>query len=131
MGGRAGGGASGGMGSRSRAGAAKAAASGSSNGVTNLFKGGWNENSGETSEIQIHGINKQTEKALNVKTIVSWGNGSGKEKDLWVPKSTIGHIDKDSSGRIIMTMKKSMAQSISQQNAYKGYQMQFDWSYNT
>ena len=118
MGARSGGGGGAGMGSGSR-------------GVTNLFKGGWDENSGPTSEIQIHGINKQTEKALNVKTIVSWGNGSGKEKDLWVPKSTIGHIDKDSSGRIFMTMKKSMAQSISQQNSYKGYNMQFDWSYNT
>ena len=30
-----------------------------------------------------------------------------------------------------MSMKKSMVQSISQQNTYKGYQMQFDYSYNT
>lgn len=121
MGGRAGGGASGGMGSRSRGG-----------GVSTVFSGGWSGSAADTSEIQIHAINKQTEKAMNVKTIVSWGNGSGKEKDLWVPKSTIGKITKNSNGNgMTMTMKKSMAQSISQQNSYKGYQMQFDWSYNT
>ena len=120
MGARAGGGGGAGMGSRS------------GGGSTAVFQGGWSGSAADTSEIQIHAINKQTEKALNVKTIVSWGNGGGKEKDLWVPKSTVGKITKNSNGNgMTMTMKKSMAQSISQQNSYKGYNMQFDWSYNT
>ena len=119
MGGRAGGGASGGMGKGSRAAAP-------------VFTGGWSGNAADTSEIQIHAINKQTEKALNVKTVVSWGDGGGHIKDLWVPKSTVGKITNNKNGNgMTMTMKKSMAKSISQQNTYKGYQMQFDFSYNT
>ena len=119
MGGRSGGGAGGGMGSRSRAAAP-------------VFTGGWSGSAADTSEIQIHAINKQTEKALNVKTVVSWGDGGGHIKDLWVPKSTVGKITNNKNGNgMTMTMKKSMAQSISQQNTYKGYQMQFDFSYNT
>ena len=117
MGARSGGGGGAGMGSGSR-------------GTTNLFKGGWDENSGPTSEIWINGINKQTEKAMNVNVGVSWGNGGNHNKDIWVPKSTIGHIDKDSSGKIVMTMKKSMAQSIANQNTFKGYAMDFTTSYN-
>ena len=97
-----------------------------------VFTGGWSGDAAYTSEIQIHAINKQTEKAINVKTVVSWGDGGGHIKDLWVPKSTVGKITKNQNGNgMTMTMKKSMAQSISQQNTYKGYQMQFDFSYNT
>ena len=125
MGGRAGGGASGGMGSRSRSGGAK------NGGSSTVFTGGWSGSSEYTSDIVIHAINKQTEKALNVKTVVSWGDGRGHVKDLWVPKSTVGTIKKNPGGTMTMSMKKSMVQSISQQNTYKGYQMQFDYSYNT
>ena len=85
MGGRAGGGASGGMGKGSRAAAP-------------VFTGGWSGNAADTSEIQIHAINKQTEKALNVKTVVSWGDGGGHIKDLWVPKSTVGKITNNKNG---------------------------------
>ena len=118
MGGRAGGGASGGMGKGSRA-------------ATTVFKGGWSGSDRDTADIQIYAINKQTEKAINVKTLVEWGNGSAHEKDIWVPKSTVSKVTKTKSGSTMtLSMKKSMAQSIANQNSYKGYAMDFTNSYN-
>ena len=123
MGGRAGGGASGGMGSRSRGG-----------GNVTVFKGGWSGSADETSSIVVYGINKETEKAVNVKTLVSWAKGNAHEKDIWVPKSTISSIYKKKGEKatngMMMDMKKSMAYSISNSNSFKGYPMEFVFSHN-
>ena len=60
-------------------------AAGGGSGSTTVFKGGWSGSDRDTADIQIYAINKQTEKAINVKTLVEWGNGSSHEKDIWVP----------------------------------------------
>ena len=100
-------------------------------GITTVFTGNWSGNTAGTSTIQIYGINKETAKAINVKTAVEWGEGSAHIKDIWVPKSTITTITKDKSGGMTLKMKKSMVQSISKQNTYKGYEMEFTFSDNT
>ena len=120
MGGRAGGGASGGMGSGSRSGG----------GSTTVFKGGWSGSAADTSSIVINSIGKQTEKAMQVNVGVNWGSGSTKQKDIWVPKSTISKITKNKSGSMTLEMKKSMANSISNNNSFKGYPMEFTFSSN-
>ena len=119
MGARSGGGGGAGMGSGSRG--------------TTVFTGGWSGSAADTSEIEVHAINKQTEKAINVKTPVSWGDGGTHIKDIWIPKSTVGKIEAgvNGNGSLKMTMKKSMAQSISKQNSFKGYEMNWDYSWNT
>lgn len=119
MGARSGGGAGGGMGSRSRGGASTA-----------VFKGGWSGSSADTSSIVINSIGRQTEKAVQVNTTVNWGSGGGRQKDIWVPKSTIANITKNPGGSMTLNMKKSMAQSISLNNSFKGYPMEFTFSNN-
>lgn len=118
MGRGAGGGANGGMGSASRSGS------------TTVFKGGWSGSAADTSSIVINSIGKQTEKAMQVNVGVNWGSGSTKQKDIWVPKSTISKITKDKSGGMMLEMKKSMANSISMNNSFKGYPMEFTFSHN-
>ena len=117
MGGRAGGGAGGGMGSRSRAAAP-------------VFTGGWSGSAADTSSIVINSIGRQTEKAVQVNTTVNWGSGGGRQKDIWVPKSTIANITKNPGGSMTLNMKKSMAQSISLNNSFNGYPMEFTFSNN-
>ena len=122
MGGRAGGGAAGGMGRASRGGA----------NPNVVFRGGWNGSDKDTAYIVINAINKETEKAINVKTLVDWAKGRAHEKDIWVPKSTIRKIEKSDSNpkNMWLEMKKSMAQSIATKNNYKGYDMEFTNSIN-
>lgn len=119
MGARSGGGAGGGMGSRSRGGASTA-----------VFKGGWSGSAADTSSIVINSIGRQTEKAVQVNTTVNWGSGGGRQKDIWVPKSTIANITKNPGGSMTLNMKKSMANSISMNNSFKGYPMEFTFSHN-
>lgn len=107
------------MGSRSRGGASTA-----------VFKGGWSGSAADTSSIVINSIGRQTEKAVQVNTTVNWGSGVGRQKDIWVPKSTIANITKNPGGSMTLNMKKSMAQSISLNNSFKGYPMEFTFSNN-
>ena len=111
---------------------------GKSSAPSTVFTGGWTGSDKDTAEIIINGINKQTEKAINVKTLVDWAKGSAHVKDIWVPKSTISKITstpikglggKDEQ-RLTLYMKKSMAQSIGKQNNFKGYDMDFVNGYN-
>lgn len=102
----------------------------SGGGSTTVFKGGWSGSAADTSSIVINSIGKQTEKAMQVNVGVNWGSGSTKQKDIWVPKSTISKITKDKSGGMMLEMKKSMANSISMNNSFKGYPMEFTFSHN-
>jgi hypothetical protein len=107
-----------------------ASGGGGSRGTTTVFKGGWSGSAADTSSIVINSIGKQTEKAMQVNVGVNWGSGSTHQKDIWVPKSTIGSITKNKSGSMTLNMKKSMAQSISNNNSFKGYPMEFTFSSN-
>ena len=124
MGGRAGGTGTG-FGSRSGGGLGK-----DRSGYPIVFKGGWSGSDKDTADIGIYAINKQTEKAINVKTGVDWAKGKMHIKDLWIPKSTISTITKTGSNSMTLHMKKSMAQSIGKQNNFKGYDMDFTNGYN-
>lgn len=104
--------------------------SGGGGGSTTVFKGGWSGSAADTSSIVINSIGKQTEKAMQVNVGVNWGSGSTKQKDIWVPKSTISKITKNKSGSMTLEMKKSMANSISNNNSFKGYPMEFTFSHN-
>lgn len=117
MGGRAGGGASGGMGSGSRGGSRA------------VFTGGWSGSAADTSSIVINSIGRQTEKAMQVNVSVNWGSGNTRPKDIWVPKSTIQNVTQQGK-TLTLNMKKSMAQSISNNNSFKGYPMEFTFSNN-
>ena len=72
MGGRAGGGASGGIGSRSRGGGSTGASFG---------EGG--------RGLIINRIEQETEKAIKINTDVSWNDNRPKSVSLWVPKSAV------------------------------------------
>ncbi|MBP5589251.1 MAG: hypothetical protein J6X26_01805 [Bacteroidales bacterium] len=70
---------------------------------------------------------RETEKALLVRFIVSWGDGRGHEKDLWLPKSVVKERgfntpDQQESFHIFGWFVDKLAQ----QNAFKGYRMKFD-----
>lgn len=69
MGARSGGGASAGMGSKSRSGGA-----------------GWNEGG---RSLLINGVEQETEKAIKANIGVSWNDNSPKNISLWIPKSAI------------------------------------------
>lgn len=116
MGARSGGGGGAGMGGGSRG--------------TTVFTGGWSGSAADTSSIVINSIGKQTEKAMQVNVGVNWGSGTTHQKDIWVPKSTISKIAKNKSGNMTLEMKKSMANSISMNNSFKGYPMEFTFSHN-
>lgn len=96
-----------------------------------VFQGGWSGSANDTSTIQISAVNKQTEKAINISTVVNWGEGGGRPKDLWIPKSQVGSIKaRPASDFKEMKMSKWFANKISYDNRYKGYQMQFTFSDN-
>lgn len=100
-------------------------------GVTTVFTGGYQGSAKDTASIQIYNINKETDKALQVKTLVEWGSGSAHQKDIWVPKSTIANIQEHKgSDSKTLNMAKWMAQKIAKENSYKGYSMDFSNSYN-
>ena len=91
--------------------------------------GGFKWNEGGTSFF-INGINKETEKALNVSTNVSWNAGTPKQKDIWIPKSVVvakGSM-KGSSGKSTqaITVQGWFAQNLSTSNSFKGYNMTLD-----
>ena len=122
---------SGGTRGASGGGSARGGGGMTSDGRSIVLKGGWSGSDKETAFIVINGINKETEKAVNVKTLVDWAKGKAHEKDIWVPKNTIKQIDKKpGSNTMTLLMKKSMAQSIAQKNNFKGYDMDFTNSYN-
>ena len=98
-------------------------------GGTTVFRGGFDAGRGEISNIVIHSIDRVTEKAIQVTTSVNWASGSTKQKQIWVPKSTVVDVKK-SNGTMMLNMSKSMASSISKNNSYKGYQMEFTFSNN-
>lgn len=102
----------------------------SGGGGSTVFTGGWSGSAADTSSIVINSIGKQTEKAMQVNVSVNWGSGSTHQKDIWVPKSTISKVTKNMSGNMTLEMKKSMANSISNNNSFKGYPMEFTFSHN-
>ncbi len=106
-----------------------ASGGGSRSGSTTVFKGGWSGSTADTSSIVINSIGKQTEKAMQVNVSVNWGSGNTRPKDIWVPKSTIQNVTQ-SGKTLTLNMKKSMAQSISNNNSFKGYPMEFTFSNN-
>ena len=116
MGARGGGGGRGGRG-------------GAGGGSTTVFTGGFDASRGEVSNIVIGSIDRMTDKALQVTTLVNWANGSAKQKQIWVPKSTVVNVTK-SNGTLMLNMSKSMASSISNSNSFKGYPMEFTNSNN-
>lgn len=111
MGGRAGGGARSG--------------GGGAGGGRDLFTGGFKENMGPTGSIFIDSIGRQTEKAIQVSTAVSWAKGGARPKDIWVPKSQVVRITKNKE----LVISKDMARKISLSNSFKGYPMEFVNSY--
>ena len=93
MGGRAGGGASGGMGSRSRGGGGSTGAP-FGEGGRGLF---------------INGIEQESEKALKINTDVSWNANKPKQVSLWIPKSAIA-----GKGTMVSVNGKTGAKSTQQ-----------------
>lgn len=114
MGGRAGGGASGGMGSRARGGGSTGAPFGE--GGRGLF---------------INGIEQESEKALKVNTDVSWNANKPKATSLWIPKSAIagqGSAVKisgkngEKSSQQYVNVKDWFVESLKSKVYFKGYQ---------
>ena len=66
---------------------------------------------------------------MQVNVNVNWGSGGARPKDIWVPKSTIKNVTQQGK-TLTLNMKKSMAQSISNNNSFKGYPMEFTFSNN-
>ena len=112
MGGRAGGGASGGMGSRSRGGGGSGAPFGE--GGRGLF---------------INGIEQESEKALKINTDVSWNAGKPKATSLWVPKSAIAGQGSMKSGQKYVNVKDWFQKSLKDKVAFKGYSGTFNPGY--
>lgn len=113
-----------------RSGGSSGMGKGSRSGGSTVFTGGWSGGAADTSSIVINSVGRQTEKAIQVNTSVNWGDGGARPKDIWVPKSTIGRITKNKNGSLTLEMKKSMANSISKNNSFKGYPMEFTFSIN-
>ena len=114
MGGRAGGGASGGMGTRSRGGGSTGAPFGE--GGRGLF---------------INGIEQESEKALKINTDVSWNANKPKATSLWIPKSAIagqGSAVKisgkngEKSSQQYINVKDWFVESLKFKVNFKGYQ---------
>jgi hypothetical protein len=115
MGGRAGGGASGGMGSRSRGGGGSTGAP-FGEGGRGLF---------------INGIEQESEKALKINTDVSWNANRPKATSLWIPKSAIagkGNAVKisgkngEKSSQQYINVKDWFVESLKSKVYFKGYQ---------
>lgn len=100
-------------------------------GGTTVFRGGFDAGRGEISNIVIHSVDRVTDKAIQVTTSVNWASGGAKHKQIWVPKSTVVNVTKGNNGQMMLNMSKSMASSISKNNSYKGYLMEFTFSHNT
>lgn len=112
------------MGGRAGGGARGAAGGGGSNPWSRqniVLKGGFQGNNSELSYLSIKSIDKQTDKAVQVTTSVNWNWGTSRDKQIWVPKSTISAINKSNQ----MAVKSTMLDSISSQNTFKGYKMNF------
>lgn len=110
---------------------ARSGGGGGGRGGSTVFRGGFNAERGEVSNIVINSIDRVTEKAIQVSTAVNWANGGAKHKQIWVPKSTVVSVTKSNNGQMMLNMSKSMASSISKNNSYKGYLMEFTFSHNT
>ncbi|MBP5473665.1 MAG: hypothetical protein J6X92_02760 [Bacteroidales bacterium] len=80
-----------------------------------------------TSEI-LGTFQKETEKALLVKFLVSWGDGKSIEKSLWLPKAVV-----KARGFNANNQQESVhicgwfVEKLQQQNAFHGYRMKFDY----
>ena len=117
MGGRAGGGASGGMGSRSRGGGGSTGAP-FGEGGRGLF---------------INSIEQESEKALKVNTNVSWNAGKPKATSLWIPKSAIAGqgsmTSSNGSTTKYVNVKDWFQKSLKDKVAFKGYSGTFNPDY--
>ena len=72
------------------------------------------------SEIKFNSITKETEKAICINVMVSWGDGNAKTKDVWFPKSTCEVIGSNS-----IMVADWMIEKTCNANAFHGYTMGF------
>lgn len=67
---------------------------------------------------------RETEKAVLVSTLVSWGNGNAIRKELWMPKSAMQVMRTDSEHSHIQ-LEYWFVRNIESKNAFYGYPMEF------
>ena len=62
---------------------------------------------------------KETEKAILLNCLVSWGSSKAREKQIWFPKSVVNaKINKET-----YDIKTWFCDKLSEQNTFKGYRM--------
>ena len=67
---------------------------------------------------------KETERAVLVSTLVSWGNGSAIRKEIWMPKSAMQVIRTDSEHSHIQ-LEYWFVRNVEEKNSFHGYPMEF------
>lgn len=86
-----------------------------------------NNTAAEMTNITLFGVEKETEKAMLISTLVRW-NGDTHQKSFWFPKSVIGEViagtDEKNVGSV--DVKTWFLNKLGKDNAFKGYHMYFE-----
>ena len=73
------------------------------------------------STICINGISRRSDKAILVNALVNYNSNASKEREIWMPKSVIEEVSDN-----FIKVEDWFLQKLSWQNAFHGYQMNFD-----
>lgn len=73
------------------------------------------------ANIHITGIVKETEKALCVTARVCYNNNLPKSRNIWIPKSLIGHVAENN-----ISVETWFLDKLGWQNEFHGYVMAFE-----
>lgn len=72
--------------------------------------------------ININGIARETEKAVLVNAIITFNHEKYSNREIWMPKSLVGRNVENE----MLEVEDWFLAKLSEQNAFKGYQMLFD-----
>lgn len=72
----------------------------------------------------IGNVVRETERAVLVSTLVSWGNGSAIRKEIWMPKS-VAFVIKTIGAEQHIRLEYWFVRNVEEKNSFHGYPMEF------